>query len=290
MNSLSKFVTLLITISIIFYTSAFTSNDTLNKPVQTGADSSKALKEKYHLRLSAHRGNSTSAPENTLATFKAVLSMGVDFIEIDVRTTKDGQLAILHDGTLNRTTNGEGPMKNLTLAELKELSTGKGYKEIFKEERIPTLHETTNLVAQWNKTHKHQTNLYVDCKDVAPEPLVKELKASKLLKDAVFYGSDDFLLALKKVYPKAKLMPSLNKPQEIEDKVARLKPYAFDVRWTILNQELVAEIHKHDIKVFSDVLGLLDMPANYKKATTMGVDLIQTDYVRKVYRTLLEGN
>jgi glycerophosphoryl diester phosphodiesterase len=85
-------------------------------------------------------------------------------------------------------------------------------------------------------------------------------------------------------------MPSLNKPGEIEDKVAKLNPYAFDVRWTILNEQLVADIHKHDVKVFSDVLGLLDMPANYKKATTMGVDLIQTDHVRKVYKTLLEGN
>lgn len=216
--------------------------------------------------------------------------MGVDYIEIDVRTTKDGQLAILHDGTLNRTTNGEGPMKNYSLAELKQLSAGKGYTEIYKEERIPTLAETIQLVAQWNKTHKHRTNLYVDCKDVAPEPLVKELKAGRLLKEAVFYGSDDFLLALKRVYPKAKLMPSLNKPQDIEAKIKLLHPYAFDVRWTILNEALVAEIHQYKIKVFSDVLGLLDTPANYKKATTMGLDLIQTDHVRKVYKTLLESN
>ncbi len=289
MKSLTKSITLFITISI-FYTSAFTPASTLNKLLQSGADSSKALKDKYHLSLSAHRGSSILAPENTLATFKTVLEMGVDYIEIDVRTTKDGQLAILHDGTLNRTTNGEGPMKNFTLAELKQLSAGRNYPEQYKEERIPTLQETSALLTQWNKTHKHQTNLYVDCKDVAPEPLVKELKASELLKDAVFYGSDDFLLALKKVYPKAKLMPSLNKPGEIEDKVAKLNPYAFDVRWTILNEQLVAEIHQHKVKVFSDVLGLLDTPANYKKATTMCVDLIQTDHVRKVYKTLLDSN
>ncbi|RFS18169.1 glycerophosphodiester phosphodiesterase family protein [Emticicia sp. C21] len=289
MKSFTKSITLFITISI-FYISAFIPASTLNKLSQTGADSSKALKEKYHLGLSAHRGSSILAPENTLATFKKVLEMGVDYIEIDVRTTKDGQLAILHDGMLNRTTNGEGPMKNFTLAELRVLSAGKNYPEQYKEERIPTLQETTALVAQWNKTHNHQTNLYVDCKDVAPEPLVKELKASKLLKEAVFYGSDDFLLALKKVYPKAKLMPSLNKSSEIEDKVAKLNPYAFDVRWTILNEQLVADIHEHKIKVFSDVLGLLDIPANYKKAAAMGVDLIQTDHVRKVYKTLLENN
>ncbi|HEY1056696.1 MAG TPA: glycerophosphodiester phosphodiesterase family protein [Emticicia sp.] len=286
-----KSLTLLITVSAFCGISAFVpASSFIDKGPSTGTDSSKVLKEKYHLGLSAHRGSSIIAPENTLATFKTVLEMGVDYIEIDVRTTKDNQLAILHDGTLNRTTSGEGPMKNFTLAELKQLSAGKGYPDKFKEERIPTLQETTQLLAKWNKTHKHQTNLYVDCKDVAPEPLVKELKASNLLKDAVFYGNDDFLLALKKVYPKAKLMPSLNKPEEIEAKVSKLQPYAFDVKWTILNEQLVADIHKYKVKVFSDVLGLLDTSPNYRKATAMGVDLIQTDRVRKVYTTLLEKN
>ncbi|RYU95445.1 glycerophosphodiester phosphodiesterase [Emticicia agri] len=285
MKSLSFFIA----ISSILYTSAFTPHN-FTKKTQSGIDSSKALKEKYHLSLSAHRGSSMIAPENTLATFRTVLEMGVDYIEIDVRTTKDNQLVILHDGTLNRTTNGEGSMKNFTLTELKQLSAGKGYGETFKEERIPALQETTQLIAQWNKAHKYQTNLYVDCKEVAPEPLVQALKADKLLKNAVFYGSDDFLLDLKKVYPKARLMPSLNKPQEMAAKIAKLQPYAFDVRWTILNAELVAEIHKHKVKVFTDVLGVLDTTTNYKKATTMGVDLIQTDYVRKVYQTLLESN
>lgn len=286
MKSLTKSITISLLICIAL--SSFIPAHTSLNASQTGADSSKLLKQKYQLGLSAHRGSSNVAPENTLATFNAVLAMGVDYIEIDVRTTKDGQLVILHDGTLNRTTNGQGSMKNFTLAELKQLSAGKGYNERFKDERIPTLQETTQLLVQWNKTHKHKTNLYVDCKDVTPEPLVAELKASKLLKDAVFYGSDDFLLALKKVYPKAKLMPSLNKAEEIADKVQRLNPYAFDVRWTILNENLVAEIHTHKVKVFTDVLGLLDNRSNYKKATTMGIDLIQTDYVRKVYQTLLD--
>ncbi|MFD2519837.1 glycerophosphodiester phosphodiesterase [Emticicia soli] len=286
MKSLTKSITISLLIGIAL-SSFIPAHNSISKS-QTGADSSQLLKQKYKLGLSAHRGSSIVAPENTLSTFNAVLAMGVDYIEIDVRTTKDGQLVILHDGTLNRTTNGQGPMKNFTLAELKQLSAGKGYNERFKEERIPTLQETTQLLANWNKTHKHKTNLYVDCKDVAPEPLVEQLKASKLLKDAVFYGSDDFLMALKKVYPKAKLMPSLNKAEEIADKVKRLNPYAFDVRWTILNENLVAEIHTHKVKIFTDVLGLLDNPNNYKKATTMGIDLIQTDYVRKVYQTLLD--
>ena len=68
-------------------------------------------------RISAHRGNTGRAPENTLSTYKNALKLRVNFIEIDVRTSADGQLVILHDGTLNRTTTGAGPLKNIPFSE-----------------------------------------------------------------------------------------------------------------------------------------------------------------------------
>lgn len=250
-------------------------------------DSTALLHTKYQLGVSAHRGNSKLAPENTLATFQKILEIGVDFIEIDVRTSKDGQLLILHDGNLNRTTNGVGPMKDFTLAELKKLSAGKGFGEEFQNERIPTLAETVSLIAAWNAQHKRKSNLYVDCKDVQPKPLIEQLSTHKMLKNAIFYGSDDFLLSLKNIYPKAKLLPALDSPNEIKMKAEKLKPYAFDVRWNILNDSLVNAIHQQNIKVFSDVLGFTDTPQNYQKAVKMGMDVIQTDNVRKVYQTLL---
>jgi glycerophosphoryl diester phosphodiesterase len=120
--------------------------------------------------ISAHRGNSGRAPENTIATYKDALKVGVDYIEIDVRTTLDGKLVILHDGTLNRTTNGEGPLKNKRFVELRELSAGKGFIK-FDKERIPTLEEVCELISRWNFWHKKKTYIYVDCKDVAPAPL-----------------------------------------------------------------------------------------------------------------------
>ena len=248
------------------------------------------VSKKYDLRVSAHRGNSEIAPENTLATFQKVLEIGVDYIEIDVRTTKDGYLVILHDGNLDRTTTGKGKMKDFTLSELKTLSAGKNLGEVYQNEKIPTLDETLSLVSAWNASHKSKTNLYVDCKDVKVEPLLKALKKFKLFKNAVFYGSDDYLLALKKADKHAKVMPSLSHPNEISIKKKVLKPYAFDVNWPIINEELVAAIHKEKIKVFTDLLGFYDLPKNYIKAAEFKVDLIQTDHVKKVYTTLLEPN
>jgi glycerophosphoryl diester phosphodiesterase len=246
-----------------------------------------ALEYVHHLGVSAHRGNSESAPENTLATFQKVLEIGIDYIEIDVRTTKDGQLVILHDGSLDRTTNGKGKMKDFTLAELKALSAGKGFSKEFESEKIPTLGETLSLISYWNSVHKAKTNLYVDCKDVLAEPLINALKKYKLLKNAVFYGSDEFLLELKSVHKRVKVMPSLSHPNELFIKKKALKPYAFDVKWSIVNQELVTAIHKEGIKVFTDLLGFYDHNESYIKATKYKVDVIQTDHVNKVYSSLL---
>ncbi|GAB3330748.1 glycerophosphodiester phosphodiesterase family protein [Larkinella ripae] len=236
--------------------------------------------------ISAHRGASLGAPENTLATFRTVLERPVSYLEIDVRTTKDGQLVILHDGQLDRTTSGSGPVENRTLAEVKQLSAGKGYDGKFETERVPTLKEVGRLLRDWNKTHARTVRLYVDCKAVQPQPLVDELAELDLLADAVFYGSDAFLGSLKRVFPGTKCMPSLRSADEMMDKIQNLHPYAFDVRWSSLTPELVRQIHARGIRVFSDALGFFENAEQYRKAAQMGVDVIQTDFVDRVQEAL----
>ena len=239
------------------------------------------------LKISAHRGNSLAAPENTLATFRNVLAMGVELIEIDVRTSSDGALVILHDGNLDRTTSGLGPIKNLTLKEIKKLSAGKGYGEEFAREQIPTLEETAKLIYKWNKKHAQKTFIYVDCKQVAAQPLIDLLKKYKLAEESVFYGNDSFLMSLKQVYPEAKLLPALKSKEEITNKIQNLQPYAFDVSWAALNKELVDAIHSKGIRIFSDLLGPFDQTTNYTKAKELKIDLIQTDHVQLVKETLM---
>ncbi|ADB42561.1 glycerophosphodiester phosphodiesterase family protein [Spirosoma linguale] len=245
-----------------------------------------SLATHHNMGVSAHRGASPAAPENTLATFRLALQMQVDYIEIDVRTTKDGKLVILHDGTLNRTTNGTGPVSEQTLADLKKLSAANGMNDAFKAEQIPTLDEVCQLLADWNARHPAKTNLYVDCKDVAPEPLVAVLTRYGLLTNAVFYGSDEKLLALKNAAPRARLMPGLKRADQMAAKIATLHPYAFDVSWPALSEALAGQIHQQNIKVFSDLLDGFDTPVEYQKAVHFGVDVIQTDQVLQVYRTL----
>jgi glycerophosphoryl diester phosphodiesterase len=88
----------------------------------------------------AHRGGRVPGyPENTLAAFRQAIKYGVDAIEIDLRGTKDGKIVIIHDPTVDRTTDGHGRVSNHSLAELKELDAGNG-------ERIPTYEEVLELV------------------------------------------------------------------------------------------------------------------------------------------------
>ena len=86
-----------------------------------------------------HRGARAYEPENTLLSFKKALEIGVNAVEFDVRKTKDNQLVVIHDSDVKRTTDGEGLVSELTVKEIKELSTGKG-------EKIPTLKEALDFL------------------------------------------------------------------------------------------------------------------------------------------------
>lgn len=94
----------------------------------------------------AHRGGRDWAPENTIAAFKKSMGAGVDGLEFDLHRCASGELVVIHDDDLNRTTNGVGFVKDCTYAELKRLSAGLWFAEEFRHERIPLLTEVLDLV------------------------------------------------------------------------------------------------------------------------------------------------
>lgn len=99
----------------------------------------------WRVELVGHRGLSPGFPENTLAAFRSSIALGVDVIELDLRGTADGEVVILHDETLDRTTDGTGPVTALTLAEIKTLDAGSYVDPAFNAERIPTYGEVLEL-------------------------------------------------------------------------------------------------------------------------------------------------
>ena len=97
-----------------------------------------------------HRGIAASYPENTLISFEKAVEAGVDAIEFDVHTTRDGQLVITHDHTVERCSNGTGEVSSYTLNLLKALDFGKWKGPEFAGTRIPTLEETLDLIFSMN--------------------------------------------------------------------------------------------------------------------------------------------
>jgi glycerophosphoryl diester phosphodiesterase len=121
--------------------------------------------------LIAHRGGREWAPENTLIAFRKSLEFGVDGIELDVHRCSSGELVVIHDEDLARTTNGAGLVKDASLAELKRLDAGKWYDKEFAGERIPTLQEVLDLIAGKVVLNIEIKNTPVDYPDIEDDLL-----------------------------------------------------------------------------------------------------------------------
>jgi glycerophosphoryl diester phosphodiesterase len=98
-------------------------------------------------RLIGHRGAKANAPENTLAAFRQAREEGATWVEFDVRLTKDDVPVVIHDKTLDRTTDGHGRVRETTLAAIKRLDAGRWFAPEFKGERVPTLAEALDCLA-----------------------------------------------------------------------------------------------------------------------------------------------
>jgi len=110
--------------------------------------------------ICAHRGANNTHPENTIAAFKEAIRLGAHMIEFDVRLSKDNKLVIIHDRTVDRTTNGTGNVADLTLNDLKLLDAGSWKSPEFKGEKIPTLKEVLQIMPKniWLNIHlKNET-------------------------------------------------------------------------------------------------------------------------------------
>ena len=129
----------------------------------TGAWWLKRLKFSTSVQITAHRGSSAVAPENTLSALRQAMQDGADFSEIDVQTTRDGVVVLLHDRDLMRMAGDPRPLESLTLAELRAIQVGGSFGEAFRGETVPTLAEALDLV-------RDRMGLNVELKYNRPDP------------------------------------------------------------------------------------------------------------------------
>jgi glycerophosphoryl diester phosphodiesterase len=146
----------------------FTMLDTLHQPV-----------------IFAHRGASAHAPENTLAAFQLALEQNADGIELDVKLAADGQVVVIHDPTVDRTTGGHGRVKDLPLAQLRSLDAGSYFAENYRGEKIPTLEEVFETLGKRTFINVELTN-YNTPRDQLVETVCMLVKQFGLQKHVMF--------------------------------------------------------------------------------------------------------
>jgi glycerophosphoryl diester phosphodiesterase len=227
----------------------------------------------------AHRGAHREAPENTLASLEKAIEIGCDYVELDVRRTKDGALVIMHDSSVNRMTNGTGKIADLTLAEIRKLEV-KSRQAKWSGQSVPTFDEMLDHA-------KGRMKIYVDHKQAPPADVLAAINRHGMLHDVVVYGSVKVLGDYKKLAPDVWIMP--NHPDsiaQIESLCRALKPETLDgniVEWT---RSQVEAAHRSGAQVWVDNRSELDNEAGIKHAVDLGVDAIQTDDPATVLKLL----
>ena len=223
----------------------------------------------------AHRGASGNAPENTLAAFRKAVALGATFIETDLQLSRDARFVAIHDATVNRTTNGQGAVHDMALADLRKLDAGSWFGSEFAGERIPTLEE----IFEFSK--KNDVVFYLEIKPGAAwggeHALVGALRESGEIPRAVVISFDaGIVLNLRKIEPT--LMTGLLYDGQIEnplEKAVEIGARQVAVRGDLVTPALIAQARKKDLQV---VCWTVNHPAHMRMLAAAGVDGIMSDY------------
>ncbi len=234
-------------------------------------------------KIYGHRGSKGTYPENTLLSFQKAIESGVEGLELDVHMTKDGEIVVIHDETLERTTNGAGSIKDLTLAELKQYSTGvkfntfENYTQSWDEERIPTLQEVLELLKHTNIELNIELKTYIHTYPGIERKLVNivhEYAGERRVVYSSFHLPS--LIRLKQEDNDAQIALLLN--QLISNPLDYIG--TFDLESIHIDKDLILHDPYHFFKELAPKLRVwtVNEEEEMKKLLQLGVEAIITDY------------
>ena len=236
------------------------------------ADAARQFRPASAIAVIAHRGAHEHAPENTLPAFQAAVDLGVDYVEMDLCVTADGELVVIHDSVVDRVTDGTGPAREKTLAEIKALDAGSWFDPSFAGTRLATADEALALL-------RGRTNAYIEAKDIPAEAAVALLARHDMFGSSVIYARADELAAMRAIDPRVRgfvprppkdlaLLPAL---------VERVRPSVFGSSDREITAEIVAACHAAGALVFVNNLHV-DAPEGWARTISLGGDALETDH------------
>ncbi|HEX9514074.1 MAG TPA: glycerophosphodiester phosphodiesterase family protein [Puia sp.] len=240
----------------------------------TWSQSATLPRSKHPFIVIAHRGNHTHVPENTLASIREGIRCGVDYVEIDLRTTKDGYLVLSHDASVGRMTGGKGNVKDLTLAEIKLLTLKSPDSQSGKVYHIPEFREVLQLCKGG------RMNIYLDFKDADVDQTWSQIRQAGMEKQIVVYLNKPEQYGLwRKAAPLMPLMTSL--PDEVktpEDAARFLQQKPIEVLDNVYDTTLLSVTRKMGIAVWLDVQRGDEGPATWDPMLGKDIQGVQTDH------------
>ncbi len=227
----------------------------------------------------SHRGEHLHHPENTMPAFEEAVRVGADYFELDVRTTSDGKLVLMHDATVDRTTNGHGEISKMTFDEIRALDA-RNKMDSFAGIKVPTFDEALHFA-------RGKINIYVDVKQVSAKDLVEHIVSHGMQDNVVIYNGR-ISKEIQHLNPHLKLMPEARSAGIAQKLIDELHPpvLAFDAN--DFKPDVIAVARKSKTKIYVDRLGPADNPATWQEAIDQGADGIQTDNPEDLVRYLLE--
>jgi len=234
----------------------------------------------------AHRGYRAKYPENTLVAFQAAVDAAAPMIELDVMLSRDRKLVVIHDATLERTTNGSGLVADYTLEELKQLDAGSWYHSQFAGERLPELEEVFNLVCG-------RTIINIEIKSDAYEPhhpkdaverqIVELVERKKAWSWVLISSFDTNILQQISSMTNTPAIALISKTPADHHTVklcTRLKTFSWHPSHKMVSRKQVNMMHAAGIKVFPYSVDRLE---DYVKMMSMKVDgVITSDPLRAI--------
>jgi len=225
----------------------------------------------------AHRGFSSAAPENTLAAFRKAVELRPDMMECDVRRSHDGHLVVIHDPTVDRTTNGKGAVADLSLAEIRRLDAGSWFGPAFAGERIPTLEEVLELA-------RGKAKLIVEVKEYGLEDRVVSAAEAREMGDQVFIASFHYRIGVRMpeldtrfpFIPLAYLPGKADEDESVRvaDEAAAVNGSIFGVNYAAITPALVRATHAANLRLMA---WTVDNEEDIRSMIEIGVDAIASN-------------
>lgn len=230
------------------------------------------------MNLTAHRGLSSLAPENTLSAFNMAIDYGCQWIEIDVQLTRDFVPVVIHDQTVDRCTNGTGRVADLSWHELRLLDAGSWFDEEFEGEHIPSLAETLSLVKDAGVSLNIELKTYPEddiellCERVAQIVTESEIDPNQLLFSSF---SSEALTSIAQYLPnvrRGQLWQEI--PTNLEVVLQEVGAYSVHCDYRFLTQEQAKHIKSIGYKLFCYTA---NVPEQVNAHWQWGVDMMITD-------------